>query len=606
MDIFQFYAHNSNLINSIGINMLLGLSLYVTLNCGLLALANIGFMSIGGFVSAVLTTRLHTPFGIAVIAGMLAAMLVAWLLGSPLLRLRGVFLAIATLGFGEVVRVLFLNTDQLYNDLLYTLGITVNAPIEITGGPLGLNGIAQLTSGVMILIAVLLAAFFFARLRRSQVGFAFAAIREDEDAAEAIGINVVRYKLIAFVIAAALAALAGALDAHLHSFIAPDDYSFGKAINVLMFAIVGGTTLYLGTILGAGLLTLTPQILDGLSKLAGGEFAPLTWLKSYPDAFNGLLLLAVIMLLPGGLGSVLALPTRLLRRSPPPAPKPSPSPPVQKPPIAIDGSAPLLTLTHISRSFGGVQALQDVSFTVTPGTIHGVIGPNGAGKTTLFNVISGLIAPSAGSLTFKGQPIAGQRAHQVAAAGITRTFQNIRLFRTLTVAENLRVGQHRTYRENLFAHIVGWPSTRAAAHHRAAAATEFLTLVGLADRADAPAASLAYGDQRRLEIARALAAQPDLLLLDEPAAGMNETETARLQTLLQELLARGLTILLVEHHMSLVMGVSSQLTVLNFGQKLAEGTPETISRDPLVIEAYLGSDDDSTPPLRPRGEGAGG
>jgi len=593
MNLFDFYAQNSNLINSIGINMLLGLSLYVTLTSGQLALGNVGFMSIGGFVSAILTTRLNVPFALAVAAGMVAAMLVAYVLGLPLLRLRGVFLAIATLGFGEVVRVLFLNTDQIVNDGLHTLGIKLSAPLVITGGPLGLNGIAQLTQGWMILLAVVAAACFFARLRSSQVGYAFAAIREDEDAAAATGIDSYRYRMLAFVIAAALAALAGALDAHLHSFIAPDDYSFAKAVNILMYAIVGGTILYLGTMLGAALLTLTPQILDALDQLSGRTFAPLTWLKNYPEAFNGLLLLAVIILLPGGLGSLLALPGRWIKRSrtvPTAATTVESGAVPQLVPIAPN-AAPLLTLADVSRSFGGVQALQNISFNVTSGTIHGVIGPNGAGKTTLFNVISGLIPPSSGQLTFKGRAIGGQPAHKIATAGVTRTFQNIRLFRTLSVLENLQVGQHRTYRENLFAHIFSLPVERQAAAMRRTAAYNLLTLVGLRDYADAPAASLAYGDQRRLEIARALAAQPDLLLLDEPAAGMNETETARLTVLLRELLARGVTILLVEHHMSLVMDVCSQLTVLNFGQKMAEGAPEQISNDPLVIDAYLGRED---------------
>ncbi len=591
MDIFQFYAQNSNLINTIGINMLLGLSLYVTLTCGQLALGNVGFMSIGAFVSAGLTTHLNVPFGVATLVGMFTAMLAALILGSPLLRLRGVFLAIATLGFGEVVRVLFLNTDDLVNNGLHTLGVPVSVPLVITGGPLGLNGIPQLTQGWMILASVLAAAFFFARLRSSQIGYAFAAIREDEDAAEATGINVFAYKLLSLVLGAALAALAGSLDAHLHTFIAPGDYSFARAINILMYAIVGGTTLFLGTMLGAALLTLTPQILDALDQATGSAFAPLTWLKAYPEAFNGLLLLGVIILLPGGLGSLLA---RLPKRKTRTLSSLGSTPPIRAKRDPVGADSPLLTLDAISRNFGGVQALHNVSFAVMPGTIHGLIGPNGAGKTTLFNVISGLIPPSGGQLTFKSRVIQGDSAHQIAAAGMARTFQNIRLFRTLTVIENLRVGQHRIYHENLLAHLFALPAQRRAASERRNAAFRLLDQVGLAAYADAPASSLAYGDQRRLEIARALASQPDLLLLDEPAAGMNETETAQLQTLLRALLADGITILLVEHHMSLVMQVCTQLTVINFGQLLAEGAPEQISTNRLVIEAYLGREDDDT------------
>ena len=606
----QFYQQNSVIINTIGINMLLGLSLYATLACGQLALGNPGFMSIGAYVSAVMTVRLHTPFVVNVLAGILAAMLIAFLLGLPVLRLRGVFLAIATIGFGEVVRVIMNNIDQIVNGLAQTFGIHLDGPIEITGGPPGLFGIPFLTQGWIIFLVLIILVIYFARLQTSRTGYAYAAIRENEDAAQAMGINVFSYRMGSFVLSAGIAALAGALDAHLHSFLSPSDpnYLFANAVRILMYSIIGGTTLYLGTMLGAVLITLLPQLLDAANRVFGGPHTPMEWLTQHPDAFNGGLLLLVIILVPGGIGTLLLwiarqwrrftsgtrklpapvlVPGDILRRFGdwwigPPAPAE-----VISPGLSLSSDGALLSLDHVSRNFGGVHALHDVTFSVAPQEIHGLIGPNGAGKTTLFNVISGLIPATSGTIIFKQQTINQLPAHRVAELGITRTFQNIRLFPTLTVLQNILVGQHCTYRQNLLAYIVGWRSELRAARARRHRALELLDLVGLTALADLPAARLSYGDQRRLEIARALAAQPSLLLLDEPAAGMNETETARLQDLFRQVLDRGVTILLVEHHMSLVMQVCTSLTVLNFGEKLAEGNPASVSQNPVVIEAYL-------------------
>jgi branched-chain amino acid transport system permease protein len=565
----------------VALNAILAYSFYAVLVAGQLSLGQAGFGALGAFTAAALTPT-PSEVGevpallIAVVVGMVVGSLAAVLLGLPTMHLRGVFLAIATLGFAEAVRILLINA-------------------EWTGGANGMS-VPKVVTPLMAWIALAVVAYWFWRQGPSSYGRALAAIREDELAARAMGIDVGRHRLSAFVTAGAVAGLYGVLWAYFVRLLAPEDFDFTRAIDGLVTAVVGGSTMWLGPLLGSGFLTLVPEVQRALGVEAG-------WIRPF---IASALLLVVIVFLPGGLGSF--LPRVRVRARATGTGTDGTGTGTDGTGTGTDGpraglvprthpaaGEPVVTIAGGNKDYGGVHAVRDVDLTVGSGEVVGLIGPNGAGKTTLVNMISGLVPASSGTFEVLGTRPGRTPVHRIARAGVSRTFQHSKLFPRLTALENVLVGAHVVSRPTFLRRLLWLPGARRDEAVVVEHAARCLARVGLQDRSAVDASALSYGDQRRLEIARALASDPSLLILDEPAAGMNHVEADALSRLIGSLADEGLTILLIEHNVGMVMKTCDRIVVLNFGEVIASGSPEEILRDPAVVEAYLGSDGDAPP-----------
>jgi len=406
--------------------------------------------------------------------------------------------------------------------------------------------------------ALYLVAAFVAWLKHGALGRSMRAVRENEIAAEALGVDSLKTKVVAFTLSAAIAALGGAIYASGFRYISPDGFALDHSVEILAMVLVGGSDSVPGSIVGAALLTFLPEWLRDLKT---------TYLVVY-----GAVIILVIVFMPEGLwGWARLIGRRFARPTTPGRPQR---------PLALGAKGPpgepLLVARGLGKHFGGVKALDGVDLIVRRGEVHALIGPNGSGKSTCINLLSGLYVPTAGEIRFRGEAVTALRPNRIARRGMGRTFQNIRLFRGLSVWENVLVGAQRR------------GGGEAQVRDRAAAALDF---VGLSAKAHELCRSLPYGHQKLVEIARAIAGEPELLLLDEPAAGLNQSEKRDLAGLLLRLRDRGLTLLLVEHDMSVVAQVSASITVLNFGKRISEGSAARVLEDPVVVEAYLGKRD---------------
>jgi branched-chain amino acid transport system permease protein len=566
-------------IACLGLNIVLGFA-------GQLSLAQAAFWGVGAYTSAILTTQLGLPVWAGMFAAFFVAALCGVLLGIPTLKLSGHYLAMATIGFGIILQLI------LVNEIWLTKGsdgiTTIPSPWV---GPLELKDPG--TFFYVAAISLILLTWGAIHLKDSRVGRAFMAIRENEMAAGATGVDTTYYKIMAFALSAGYGGFGGWLFAHSGShYISPDTFSFDQSVILLVMTVLGGNGSAVGSIVGATLLTLLPEVLRFLKD-------------SYMMVYAAGIVLIMIFMPSGIAGLVKSMPISLRLRTWWNADSTAArqvaaaaasrenaggSPKAFRPEDCAGSGEVLLTVKGLAKHFGGLKAVDGVDMEVRRGEIQALIGPNGSGKTTILNMLSGLYIPTAGEISLGGAAIAGKKPHVITSLGMARTFQNIRLFGELTVLENVLIGRHCHSRAGLLASILRPPSQKAEEVEIRAKALEMLEFVGLKGKEFAQANSLPYGQQRLLELARALASDPQLLLLDEPAAGLNAAETEALVGLLFQICTRGVTILLVEHDMNLVMNVSDHITVLNFGKKIAEGSAEEIEKNQEVIDAYLGTE----------------
>ena len=558
------------LLNYVGIAALVALGLVLLTGIGgLTSFGQAAFVGIGAYATAWLTTRLGLSPWLTLPAGLIVAGLFALAIGAITLpRLSGHFLPLSTIAWSL--------------SLYFVVG-----NLEGLGGHNGITGLPAISvfgivlseargSFCLIWAFVLLGMLSVRNLLDSRIGRAIRCLRGRGMMAEAFGVDTGALKVVIFVHAALLASTAGWLFAHLLRFVSPTPFGLNLSIEYLFMLVIGGAASIWGALVGAGLLTLVKDqlqaVLPGLLGTGG----------AVESVILGGLMVLLLQRARGGVAPFLA---RLLPPEPPPAP------PVSAPALPMRqveaATGPLLAVDGAVKRFGGLAAVNGVSFEVGPGEILGLIGPNGAGKSTMFNLVTGVAPLTGGTIRFRGERIDGLRSREIARRGLARSFQHVQLCSTMTVLENVALGAHLRGKAGTLSAILRLE--RASEASILAEAARQIERVGLGAHLHRPAGTLALGQQRIVEIARALAADPALLLLDEPAAGLRHHEKLELAAVLRQLKSEGLSILIVEHDMDFVMNLVDRLVVMVFGQKLAEGLPTAIQADPGVQEAYLGS-----------------
>ena len=556
------------LLNYIGLYSLVALGLVLLTGvAGQTSFGQAAFVGLGAYTTAVLTTQYGWSPWLTLIVALAITLTVGYLLGLITLSMGGHYLPLATIAWGMSLYFLMGTIEQFGG---FT-GITGIPPVTLFGFSLERESHFY----YFIWIVVLAALWAVANLLDSRPGRAIRALKQGTTMVEAFGVHPGRTKTAVFVIAAVLACLSGWLYAHLQRFVNPTPFGINQGIEYLFMAVVGGAVSVWGAVLGATFVTLLKTWLqDLLPKLIGeaGQFEIIVF---------GILLVLILQYARDGLMPFLQRFVPVTKRV---LPEAGDRLQHRTMPMADE---PVLTVDAARKTFGGLIAVCDVTFSVNAREVVGLIGPNGAGKSTCFNLISGALVATSGSIKFMGQELIGEPASAISKLGLARTFQHVKLVATMTVVENVALGAYLRGSKGIIASALRLNKDDEAA--ALAEAMRQLQRVGLAEHAHDAASSLPLGKQRVVEIARALASDPILLLLDEPAAGLRFAEKQQLAALIKTLKGEGVTVLLVEHDMDFVMGLVDRLVVLNFGQKLAQGLPEAVQADPAVREAYLGA-----------------